>query len=158
MGQQAQDLFTALEASGKSFVVIAPNNDPGSDDIFAVLNKVPTDRFRILPSMRFAHFSELMKNAALMVGNSSAGVREAPFLGTPSIDVGTRQSNRAQAPSLHAIAANDADGIARVIASDWGKRYERHDAFGKGNAAARFTDIVSDEAFWVGGLQKRFHD
>jgi hypothetical protein len=85
IGRQAADLFGALDASGRNFVVIAPNNDPGSTAIFSVLEKLPKDRFRLLPSMRFAHFSELMKNAACMVGNSSAGVREAPFLGLPSM-------------------------------------------------------------------------
>ncbi|MEL6959966.1 MAG: UDP-N-acetylglucosamine 2-epimerase [Pseudomonadota bacterium] len=158
MGQQARDLFSALEASGKPFVVIAPNNDPGSADIFAVLNTLPQDRFRILPSMRFAHFSEAMKNAAVMVGNSSAGVREAPFLGTPSLDVGTRQTNRAAAPSLRSVMADDRAGIDAFLTEEWGKRYPRHEAFGQGNAAARFADIVGDPAFWEGGLQKRFHD
>ena len=158
MGQQARDLFGALQASGKCFVVIAPNNDPGSDDIFAVLDKLPKDRFRILPSMRFAHFSELMKNAAMLVGNSSAGVREAPFLGTPSLDIGTRQANRAEAPSLTAVAASDHAGIAKALDSHWGKRFPRHEAFGQGRAAQAFVDIVNCPAFWQGGLQKRFHD
>lgn len=158
MGQQAHDLFGALAASGRRFVVIAPNNDPGSEDIFAVLDHLPADRFRILPSMRFAHFSELMKNAACMIGNSSAGVREAPFLGTPSLDVGTRQTNRAAARSLCAVAASDRAGIEGFLAREWGKRYARHDAFGTGNAAARFAQIVSEDGFWQGDLQKRFHD
>jgi len=158
MGQQARDLFDALNASGKNFVVIAPNNDPGSNDIFAVLDGLPKDRFRILPSMRFAHFSELMKTAACMIGNSSAGVREAPFLGTPSLDVGTRQTNRAQAPSLHSVEASDQSGIAAFLDTEWGKRYERHDAFGQGDAAARFGDMMDDPAFWDSDLQKRFHD
>ncbi|MBU2994678.1 UDP-N-acetylglucosamine 2-epimerase [Octadecabacter sp. 1_MG-2023] len=158
MGQQAQDLFAELETSGKPFVVIAPNNDPGSADIFTVLDRLPKDQFRILPSMRFAHFSELMKNAACMIGNSSAGVREAPFLGTPSLDVGTRQTNRAQAPSLRSVAASDGAAISAFLTEEWGKRYERHNAFGQGDAAKRFADIVSDDALWQGNLQKRFHD
>lgn len=158
MGAQARDLFAALDASGKPFVVIAPNNDPGSEDIFAVLDGLPEDRFRILPSMRFGHFSELMKNAAVMIGNSSAGVREAPFLGTPSLDIGTRQSNRANAPSLHAALASDRSTIDRFLATQWGRRYGRHEAFGAGNAAQQFADILSDDGFWQGGLQKRFHD
>ena len=76
-GAQAASLFDRLEASGKCFVVIAPNNDPGTEDIFAVLERLPKERFRLIPSMRFNYFSELMKHAAVMVGNSSAGVREA---------------------------------------------------------------------------------
>lgn len=158
MGQQARDLFGALEASGRNFVLIAPNNDPGSDDIFAAIDALPGDRFRVIPSMRFAHFSELMKNAALMVGNSSAGVREAPFLGTPSLDIGTRQSNRAQAPSLFTAQASDTKAIAAFLKGEWGKSYPRHTAFGSGSAAQRFVKILQDGGFWSADMQKRFHD
>jgi len=155
---QTKSLFAALETSGRCFVVIAPNNDPGSEDIFAVLNALPADRFRVLPSMRFAYFSELMKNAAVIVGNSSAGVREAPFLGVPSLDIGTRQTNRASAPSLRSAKAADADAILDFLATCWGEKHQRHTAFGEGMAAAKFTDLLGDPAFWDSPLQKRFQD
>ena len=158
MGLQAQAFFGALAASGRQFVVIAPNNDPGSDAIFKVVEGLATDRFRLIPSMRFAHFSELMKNAACMVGNSSAGVREAPFLGIPSLDVGTRQTNRAAAPSVHACLATDAVGIAAFLRDHWGKTVPRHDGFGQGRAADRFVRVLSDNAFWTQDLQKSFQD
>lgn len=158
MGQQARDLFGALDASGRNFVLIAPNNDPGSDEIFTAIDALPRDRFRVIPSMRFAHFSELMKNAALMVGNSSAGVREAPFLGTPSLDIGTRQSNRAQAPSLFTAQASDTATIAGFLNDEWGKTYPRHTAFGSGSAAQRFVGILKDDGFWSASMQKRFHE
>lgn len=158
MGQQAADLFGALEASGKNFVVIAPNNDPGSEAIFEVLGRLPKDRFRILPSMRFAHFSELMKNAACMVGNSSAGVREAPFLGIPSLDVGTRQTNRAQSGSVSGCLAGDQAAMTNFLASEWGKRYPGHTGFGEGRSADRFVKVLADPEFWDRGLQKAFQD
>jgi UDP-N-acetylglucosamine 2-epimerase (hydrolysing) len=158
MGAQAQALFGALAQSGRAFVVIAPNNDPGSEAIFAVLDGLPKDRFRVLPSMRFAHFSELMKNAACMVGNSSAGVREAPFLGLPSLDVGTRQSNRSDAPSVVACQAFDSAAIAEFLANRWGRGADRHDGFGSGSAAERFAAVLADPAFWARGLQKTFRD
>lgn len=158
MGDQARDLFGALDASGRSFVVIAPNNDPGSEAIFDVIAMLPPDRFRVIPSMRFAHFSELMKNAACMVGNSSAGVREAPFLGIPSLDIGTRQTRRGAAPSLFACDAADARAIATFLQDEWGKAYPRHTAFGEGRAADRFVAVLNDPAFWARGLQKEFRD
>ncbi|MFT5743649.1 MAG: UDP-N-acetylglucosamine 2-epimerase (hydrolyzing), partial [Paracoccaceae bacterium] len=158
MGQQAHDLFGALDTSGRSFVVIAPNNDPGSEDIFTALNGLPSEKFRIIPSMRFAHFSELMKNAACMVGNSSAGVREAPFLGIPSLDIGTRQTNRANAPSLFTARASDTTTIAAFLTDEWGKSYQRHTAFGSGSAAQRFLEVLQDDGFWSASMQKRFHD
>jgi UDP-N-acetylglucosamine 2-epimerase (hydrolysing) len=158
MGPQAAAFFGALEGSGRAFVVIAPNNDPGSEAIFAVLDQLPPDRFRVLPSMRFSYFSELMKNAACVVGNSSAGVREAPFLGVPSLDVGTRQTNRAQASSVRACAAQDEAAIARFLAEGWGHRHPPHTGFGEGRAADRFAAALADPSFWSRGLQKAFRD
>jgi UDP-N-acetylglucosamine 2-epimerase (hydrolysing) len=158
MGAQARDLFGALEASGRNFVIIAPNNDPGSEDIFSIIDALPKDRFRLIPSMRFAHFSELMKNAACMVGNSSAGVREAPFLGVASLDIGTRQHNRADAPSISFADAGDGAAIAQFLASEWDRPYARDEGFGSGSAAARFAAVLNDPDFWARGLQKAFHD
>ena len=155
---QAAALYAALQASGRNFVLVNPNNDPGSDAIFSVLGSLPAAQFRRLPSMRFAYFSELLKNAAAMVGNSSAGVREAPFLGVPSLDVGTRQTNRAQAPSLFACTATDRAAIERFLAQEWGRRYPAHTAFGQGRAADRFIAVLQDPRFWSQSLQKEFRD
>lgn len=158
IGRQAADLFGALADSGRAFVVIAPNNDPGSAGIFDVLEKLPKDRFRLLPSMRFAHFSELMKNAACMVGNSSAGVREAPFLGLPSLDIGTRQSNRSDAPSVVACEAEDRAVILEFLRSHWGRETAPHAGFGQGTAAQRFVETLARPEFWTLSLQKAFRD
>lgn len=158
MGAQAEALFGAMQGSGRQFVLVAPNNDPGSDAIFQVINRLPTDQFRVIPSMRFAHFSELMKNAAVMLGNSSAGVREAPFMGLASLDVGTRQTNRGVASSITACAASDVSAIAAFLAGDWGKSYPRHTGFGIGGAADRFVAVLQDPSFWAQSLQKEFRD
>jgi UDP-N-acetylglucosamine 2-epimerase (hydrolysing) len=158
IGRQAADLFGALEASGRPFVVIAPNNDPGSAEIFDILDRLPKDRFRVLPSMRFAHFSELMRSAACMVGNSSAGVREAPFLGLPSLDIGTRQANRSDAPSVTACKASDRATILAFLRDHWGRQAIPHDGFGQGTAAERFVATLADPAFWALSLQKAFRD
>lgn len=158
MGAQADALFGALDQSGHSFVVIAPNNDPGSAPIFDAIARLPVGKFRVLPSMRFAHFSELMKNAKAMIGNSSAGVREAPFIGLPSLDIGTRQTNRAKSPSVFFADADDTTAIAAFLRNQWGKAYPRHDAFGGGSASERFATVLKARAFWETSLQKTFHD
>lgn len=154
MGAQAQSLFGALEASGKCFVVIAPNNDPGTEGIFAVLEKLPPERFRLIPSMRFNYFSELMKNAAVMVGNSSAGVREAPFLGLPSLDVGTRQYNRAQAESVISCSAFATADIVHFLTAYWSRCADVDQSYGLGLAAEQFAHIASQTSFWQIDFQK----
>ena len=158
MGQQAADLFRTLTQSGKYFVVIKPNNDPGSEGILSVINTLPEAQFKVIPSMRFGRFSELLRNAACILGNSSSGVREAPFLGIPSLDVGSRQTDRAFSASIAKLAAEDTQGILDFIATNWQKRHERQAEFGDGNATQRFVDLLKTEAFWQRSMQKQFHD
>jgi UDP-N-acetylglucosamine 2-epimerase (hydrolysing) len=154
MGAQAASVFGCLVQSGKHFVVIAPNNDPGTDDIFAVIEALPKDRFRLIPSMRFNYFSELMKNAAVMVGNSSAGVREAPFLGLPSLDVGSRQNNRAQADSIFGCSAFDQEKIQLFLTNQWHHRYKVDASFGNGMASDQFVQVLKVDKYWEISIQK----
>ncbi len=158
IGSQARSLFDALDASGRCFVVIAPNNDPSTEQIFRVLEGLPAERFRQLPSMRFNYFSELMRHAAVMVGNSSTGVREAPFIGLPSLDVGSRQNNRAQAPSITSCTAWDSACILDFLSGEWGKRYPGDSSYGEGRAAQRFVDVIQRPGFWRLPAQKAFCD
>lgn len=158
MGRQAQALFSALEESGRYFVVVLPNNDPGADGIVDVIDKLPAERFRVLPSMRFLYFSELLRQARVMVGNSSAGVREAPFLGVPSLDLGTRQSSRSNAESVTHTSPFDREGIAAFLHTRWGVRLPRCATFGRGNAAENFLALLGRESFWTQPYQKYFVD
>lgn len=156
IGEQAQNLFDALVDSNKNFVVILPNNDPGSEKILSIIQELPSDRFRVLPSMRFAFFSELMRNAEAIVGNSSVGVREAPFLGLPSLDVGTRQRNRGGALSILNCRPSDREIIDRFLAEYWGRDFESSKSFGTGDAAAMFVELLSINTIWEIPLQKYF--
>ena len=156
IGAQAAALFSTLEDSQRSMVVILPNNDPGSDDIMSVIRSLPSDRFRIIPSMRFSYFSELLKNASAVIGNSSVGVREAPFLGVPSLDVGSRQTHRSEANSITSCDACDAEAIRQFLKTQWGHRHAPYRGFGSGSAAEMFGNLLTSDAFWSLPMQKYF--
>jgi UDP-N-acetylglucosamine 2-epimerase (hydrolysing) len=158
IAQQASSLFDCLNKSNRSFVVILPNNDPGTEEIMAVLERLPQDRFRLIPSMRFAYFSELMRHASVLVGNSSVGVREAPFLGISSLDVGSRQNMRALSPSIEARSAFEQTEILHFLASRWGFRYTPATEFGNGQTSQRFVQILKSADFWGHAHQKSFHE
>lgn len=158
MAAQAKSLYGALQQSPHHFVLILPNNDPGSSEIIDVINRMPPQRFRVIPSMRFSYFSELMKNANAMIGNSSAGVREAPFLGIPSLDIGSRQTDRSIAPSVSSCDAMNTDAINQFLTEQWGRKHPPHKGYGEGQAAQKFVEALSDETFWQHSMQKRFRD
>lgn len=153
---QVKTIFTALKKTNRNYVVIAPNNDPGTDKIFKTINTLPNERFRVIPSMRFNYFSELMKNASIMLGNSSAGVREAPFIGIKSIDIGSRQNNRSQANSVITCQVNNLNKLKILINENWGKKVNSDSSFGEGLAADKFLEVISNPNFWNIRMQKEF--
>ena len=156
--KQAFSLFNSLKESKKKFVVISPNNDTGSEKIFKVISKLPKNQFRQIPSMRFLYFSELLRNSKAIIGNSSAGVREAPFLGISSLDVGTRQTNRNKSSSITRIEAENSEEIKNFLKNKWGKKYKKDTTFGKGFSSKVFIKILKEENIWNLPLQKKFFD
>ena len=80
----------------------SPNGDPGSEAIVdAWRDLAGRDGRRIfLPSLGSLAFRSLVARCGALVGNSSAGLVEAPSLGTPSVDVGARQEGRLRGSSV----------------------------------------------------------
>jgi len=155
---QAESLFDALEITKKNFVVILPNNDPGNIEINEKIKTLNKNRFKILPSMRFNYFSELIKNCSIFVGNSSAGVRELPFLGICSIDIGSRQNKRSQSNSIFLVNPFEKTEIINLINQNWNKKFDKSIEYGKGNAAKKFVNILLKEKIWSNPFQKNFQD
>ena len=155
---QAEQLVRAVVASGKPFLCVASNNDPGSDQIMAQIRKAQGPLLKIVPSIRFEMFSRILRNARVVVGNSSLGVREAPFLGIASINIGTRQLRRSAAPSITNLPADQVADVADAITANWGRHFEPSASFGKGASREQFRAVIQDPAFWQFQRQKLFFD
>lgn len=160
MAGYAKHYFSALEKSGVNYIVIYPNNDLGSHFIIEEIEQLKQrnlKNFRCFPSIRFEHFLTLLKNCRFMIGNSSAGVREAPFYGIPSINVGTRQHNRADAPSI-TNCHYDIPSILQAISSHKiSHSYMTNTDFGQGNSTELFAKIIESQHIWHTPLQKQFY-
>lgn len=158
IARQTRVLVDSLVSSGRNYIVIYPNNDPGSSEIIDAYKPLQgRPRFRVLASMRFEYFLTLLKNARFIIGNSSAGVREAPCYGVPSVNLGSRQFNRANLASiLH--TALDSNDIRRAIHVALQMNPNPMTAFGNGDSCRRFMDIIRDEGFWNTERQKFFVD
>ena len=156
--KEIQICCDALKKLKKNFVVISPNNDPGCEIIFKAIGKLPSSHFKQIPSMRFSYFSTLLKNSQIIVGNSSVGVREAPFLGIPSINIGSRQFRRAEAKSIKNVNVFKNKNIDKLVESVWGKRFPTDNSFGTGQSAKKFTKILKEKKIWTLNLQKAFFE
>ncbi len=157
--QRVQQFVTALLESNLNFVVIYPNNDPGSEMILEQYHRLENNhRFRVFPSLRFEYFLTLMKHADFVIGNSSAGVREAPVYGIPSINVGNRQNNRFCHDSIIETGFEYESLLAAMQRALQMPRLEPCHHFGGGDSAACFMEVMQREATWSTPTQKQFND
>ena len=158
ISSQTREFFKCLEKSNRNFIIIEPNNDLGCEQIREAIYNLPKSRFKIIPSMRFNYFSELMKNASLFVGNSSVGVREAPFIGISSINIGSRQDRRADSLSITHISDLFQIDLLPIINEQWGQRHESCKNFWAGGAIEAFKNFIDNESIYKTGKQKKFFD
>ncbi len=155
--EKAAGMWESLLKSERNFVVIHPNNDSGSEILFRELTKhVANPRFRCLPSMRFEAFLTLLKHSRSIVGNSSAGIREAPVYGVPTINIGTRQSNRFAHTSIQNIP--DEPAVILRALQNIPLHFAPSHHFGNGKSAELFMACLRSDALWNIRKQKQFCD
>ena len=159
IGHQIESLLNTLIKSKFNFVILLPNNDLGSEIILEkilILKKKRYKNFKILPSMRFEYYLSLLKNSNFLIGNSSSGIMEAPYYGVPTIDLGSRQKNRAKIKSV--ISLNDYSKVSNLIIKFKSKKYKFKPLkyFGTGNSHKKFLSILNQKRIWSTKNQKQF--
>ncbi|NUM30864.1 MAG: UDP-N-acetylglucosamine 2-epimerase (hydrolyzing) [Bacteroidetes bacterium] len=161
MDNYASNFVNSLLAVNHNFVVIYPNNDLGSKIILKHYRQLNNNsRFKIFPSLKFEYFLTLLKKASFLIGNSSAGVREAPYYNLPSINIGTRQNNRVTHTSIINVSY-DTDEITNAITklnTNFQPENKKFSDFGNGNSAELFLDSLQEENIWQLNHQKQFKD
>jgi UDP-N-acetylglucosamine 2-epimerase (hydrolysing) len=160
-GSLAEDIAQAVEAvkeSGLNYIVIYPNNDLGSDIIRNALEKLrESPKLQMFKSLPFEDFLALLKHCDFIIGNSSAGVREACVYGVPAIDLGTRQNGRynfAALPNIQHARENKPDISRAITLADSHRFVSRY--FGDGHSAEIFLRIVKNPAMLRAEFQKTF--
>ena len=155
---QTKCLVDSIIESEKNYIIIYPNNDLGSNTIIDEYNKINSNKIKILPSIRFEYFLTILKNSDFIIGNSSAGIREAPYYSIYSINLGSRQHKR----DMNTMIIN-ADFEKKEILQAMNKATEKTNKksirnFGSGNSSELFLETLLDNNLWKTNNQKEFHD
>ena len=128
-------------------VWIWPNMDGGSDGITKGIREFResgnVDNVHFFRGLPIELFAPLLNNAACIVGNSSAGIRESSFLGTPCVNIGTRQSGRERASNV-VDCGHSVNEIREAVRfqMDHGK-YAPSYLYGDGHAGKRIAEVLS---------------
>jgi UDP-N-acetylglucosamine 2-epimerase (hydrolysing) len=159
MEQYASQFVAALLEDNHKYLVVYPNNDLGSRLVLKAYEQLKGNaRFRIIPSLRFEYFLALLKNCQFIIGNSSAGIREAPYYGIPIVNIGTRQQNRAVYADIINVDYNE-QNIAKALEKiDYHQVLQSDVDFGQGNSAQLFLESMKKQDIWAINHQKQFRD
>ena len=139
-------LETLIELK-KYVIFIKPNIDYGNEklvELFDELNIFNTPYIYVYNHIDIDEFSILLKNSSLLIGNSSAGIREACVFGTPVINIGTRQQYRVSdiLENVHNMINFDKTELIDKINSISKICYKPNFLFGNGNASINIVNIL----------------
>jgi GDP/UDP-N,N'-diacetylbacillosamine 2-epimerase (hydrolysing) len=109
-------LLNALNNIDAYIIITSPGNETGSqqikDDIKEFVDNHENASY--YDSLGNKLFLNLLKYSVCIIGNSSAGIYEAPFLKVPTINIGDRQKGRIKAKSVIDVQ-NDQEKIKHVL-------------------------------------------
>ncbi len=154
--QHVNETIMAIDSLSMGTIWIWPNMDAGSDGISKGLRvfretKRP-QHVHFFKSLPIEYYAPLLRNAACIVGNSSSGIREAAFIGIPTVNIGSRQSGRERGKNVIDVGYDCIEiekGIRKQI--EHGK-YEPDYIYGDGKAGQKIAETLKYFEF---KLQKR---
>jgi UDP-hydrolysing UDP-N-acetyl-D-glucosamine 2-epimerase len=144
--QQINATLEAVMEVDMPAIVLWPNADAGSDHIARGMRKwrerglgQKMHFFRNLP----VHiYIKLMEHTACLLGNSSSGIREGAFIGTPVVNIGTRQSGRERGGNVIDAGYDRAEILRGLQAHIAHGKFPMDPVYGDGNAGTRIADIL----------------
>lgn len=156
--EQTNITLEAIKRIGMQTVWFWPNVDAGSDAVSKAL-RVFIDQNGNAPIHFYRNFSpedyiHLINRCSCIVGNSSSGIREGSFLGTPCVNIGTRQNQRERGENVLDVA-HDVEEIYGAIKKQLSRgNYKSCSLYGDGQAGRKIAEIIAANAI---NIRKQFH-
>lgn len=147
--KQIHETLNAVSDTGLPALVLWPNSDAGSEDVSRGIRKYrehhPKAPFRYVKNLPPEIYIPLMARTACLVGNSSSAIREGAFIGTPSVNIGSRQTARERGSNVIDSGYTRA-GIKKAIEDRVAMgRLASEPIYGNGTAGPRIADLLANE-------------
>ena len=142
--RQMEELLAAVRELGLQAILVWPNIDAGADRVSRAIRQF-REHHSGAPLHAYKNFEPedfiaLLNNTACAVGNSSSFVRDASFIGTPVVLVGSRQDGRERCRSVIRVEPDRRsilDAIRRQVQHG---RYEPDTAYGVPGVSKRIVE------------------
>jgi UDP-hydrolysing UDP-N-acetyl-D-glucosamine 2-epimerase len=156
-----EETLKAVTTLDMPTIWIWPNPDAGTGEMADRLRHFrenaghDADKMRFITDLPVNEFIALLKGTACLVGNSSAGIKECSYLGTPVVNIGARQQGRLHAENV-AHAADESGAILGAVRQQIAHgRYASSNIYHRPDASQTIVDLLAGLELYT---QKRFFD
>ena len=154
-----EETLHAIHELGIPTIWFWPNVDAGTDEVSKGLRSFREEKnpknIRFLKYLPAEQFVTLFKKSVCLVGNSSAGIKEASNFGVPVVNIGSRQCGRMRSENVVDVGY-DREAIAKAVQMQiQNGMYAPSDLYYKEGTSKKITDILSTLDLYT---QKRFHE
>ena len=141
-----KNVLDAITELNLQAILIRGNADAGSNKMLHIIKNSKINEYLSIP---FPDYINLLRNSSALVGNSSSGIMEAPFLRIPSVNIGTRQSGRLRSKSVidtNYEKLNIKNAIIKALSDErFLKNIQRQpNSYGNGNASKQIVKIIDN--------------
>lgn len=147
--KMAENLISAMKETLLDFqiVITNANADLGGQEINKVMMKIANEapnHFIVVPSLGQKRYLSYMKQVELVLGNSSSGILESPYLGVPTVNIGKRQKGRYRCENIiqSGIEKNEIEQSIKEAMS--GKYFIPSTYWGDGNASGKIVRVLKN--------------
>jgi UDP-hydrolysing UDP-N-acetyl-D-glucosamine 2-epimerase len=145
--EQIAETLQAVKEIGLPAVVLWPNADAGSEDVARGIRKFrefeDDSKLHFFKNLPTDDYIRLMAKTACLVGNSSSAIREGSFIGTPAVNIGTRQEGRERGSNVVDVDHDGGQIVEAIRAQLEHGPFGPDPIYGDGHAGERIADILS---------------
>ena len=150
----AEAVNSTLVSRGMDVIWLDPNADAGSAAILEAAHEAAGSAVRFVPHLPRPVFLQALRHSDILVGNSSAGIIEAASLGTPVVNIGTRQRFRERNINTLDCQADAQSIEAAIVQSMQHGRFQETNRYGDGAAGARIVELLATQPIAADLLDK----
>jgi GDP/UDP-N,N'-diacetylbacillosamine 2-epimerase (hydrolysing) len=141
--ETAKSVYNELETSELHQIWVLPNSDSGGSEIIQFIVNMNRRNVTIVNNLIRSEFLQLLYFAKVLIGNSSAGILEAPAIGTPSINLGLRQKGRIAAQSVFSLPRFQLNEFRRLLKKSMVFKRGNYSLYGDGKSSERIVDVLT---------------
>lgn len=144
--QITETLNAALETKIPT-IVLWPNADAGSEEVSRGIRKFREQHydapFHYVKNLPPEVYMPLMARTSCLIGNSSSGIREGAFIGTPVVNIGSRQRNRQRGENVIDVLPNKQDILNGIKNRLEHGKFKSDPVYGDGKSGKRVAEILA---------------